>query len=60
MSMEIGQLRREDLPEAGAVYAASWRHSHAQVCSTAFVDAHMGEEMARRLEAECRAGAPVL
>lgn len=59
MSLEIRSLTREDLPEAGAVYAASWRYSHAQVCSAAFVDAHTGEEMARRLEAEYQAGATV-
>lgn len=51
MKIRVKQLEKADLAQAGAVYAASWRHSHAEICSAAFLEAHTAQAMAQRLEA---------
>lgn len=60
MKIRVKQLENADLAQAGAVYAASWRYSHAEICSAAFLEAHTAQVMAQRLDAARREGRMVL
>lgn len=45
-----------NLSEAAAVYAASWRASHEEICTRAFLDKHTAAYQAQALREKMRAG----
>ena len=57
--MEFVRVDEENLLEAGAVHAASWRESHRAVCSADFVAEHTPQRQAEYLRREMAAGKQV-
>lgn len=53
---EIVPVTEDRLPLAGHVHAASWRASHRDVCSPAFVAAHTAQRQTAYLRGEMAAG----
>lgn len=53
---EIVPVTEDRLPLAGHVHAASWRASHRDVCSPAFVAAHTAQRQTAYLRSEMAAG----
>ena len=49
-------MTEDRLPLAGHVHAASWRASHRDVCSPAFVAAHTAQRQTAYLRSEMAAG----
>jgi len=54
--MEILQVNADNLIQAAEIHAISWRESHKDFCSPAFVAEHTTEQQARFLQKELDAG----
>ena len=54
--MEILQVNADNLIQAAEIHAISWRESHKDFCSPAFVAEHTTERQARYLQREMDAG----
>ncbi len=54
--MEIVQVNRDNLIQAAEIHAISWRESHREFCSPAFVEEHTIERQADFLLGELHAG----
>ena len=57
--MRIVPVDEENLPEAGAVHAASWRESHCTICSAAFIAQHTAQRQTEYLRKEIESGKQV-
>ena len=55
----IIEVSEELLPQAGYVHAQSWRASHRDICSPAFVEAHTAQRQTAYLRGEIAAGKPL-
>lgn len=50
--MQIVPVDAQNLQDAACVHAESWRASHREICSAAFVEAHTTERQLRYLQEE--------
>lgn len=56
--MQILKVTSENLHEAAEIYALSWRESHKELCSPAFLESKTLELQRAYLEALCRRARP--